>query len=321
MIIAGLIAANMAGPAFAAERPSPVYPTKPLRLIVPYAPGGGNDTMARAIGHKLTEAWSTQVIIDNRPGANGLLAGEIAAKAAPDGYTLFMANIASHAINPALYKKIPYDAVKDFAPVSLLGTTANVLVVHPSTPVKTLKELIDFAKGKNIRLTYGSNGTGSSQHLAGALFATTFGLNLVHVPYKGTGPMMNDLLGGQISMSFANMVAALPQVRSKRLVPIAVTSLARSSSLPDVPAVAETVPGFEATSWWGVVTTAGTPQRIVDALNGEIVKALNTPEMKTFMARLGAEPRAMTPQQFSAFIRSELAKWGKVVRQSGARAD
>ncbi len=297
------------------------YPTKPIRLIVPYAPGGGNDTMARAIGGKLTEAWSTQVIIDNRPGANGLLACEITAKAAPDGYTLLMANIASHAINPALYQKIPYDPVKDFAPVSLLGTTANVLVVHPSTPVKDLKALINFAKSRSGQVTYGSNGIGSSQHLAGALFGGTLGLNLVHVPYKGTGPMINDLLGGQITMSFANMTAGLPQVRSKRLVPIAVTSLARSSSLPDVPAMAETVPGFEATSWWGVVTTRGTPPGVVDALNREIVKALNAPDMKAFMAGLGAEPRATTPQEFSAFIRFELAKWAKVVKESGARAD
>lgn len=316
-----LIAAMALPVAFTAGAAERAYPTKPIRLIVPYAPGGGNDTMARAIGSKLTAAWSTQVIIDNRPGANGLLAGEIAARAAPDGYTLFMANIASHAINPALYRKIPYDPVKDFAPVSLLGTTANVLVVHPSTPVKNLQELISLAKAKPGQLTYGSNGTGSSQHLAGALFGSTFGLNLVHVPYKGTGPMMNDMLGGQITMSFANMTAALPQVRSKRLVPIAVTSLARASSLPDVPAMAETVPGFEATSWWGVVTTRGTPPGIVDALNREIVKGLDRPDMKTFMAGLGAEPRATTPQEFSAFIRSELTKWAKVVKESGARAD
>ncbi len=301
----------------AAER---TYPVKPIRLIVPYPPGGGNDTMARAIGTRLTEAWGQQVIVDNRPGANGLIACEITAKAAPDGYTLLMANIASHAINPALYKKIPYDPIRDFAPVSLLGTTANVLVVHPSTPAKNLKELIALAKAKP-GLTYGSNGVGSSQHLAGALFGSTFGLNLVHVPYKGTGPMMTDLLGGQITMSFANMVAALPPVRSKRLVPIAVTSLKRASSLPDIPAIAEMVPGFEATSWWGIVSTHDTPRAIVEALNHEIVKALATPDMKTFMGSLGAEPHPTTPQAFGAFIRSELAKWSKVVKESGARAE
>ena len=306
------------GVACAAER---AYPSKPIRLIVPYAPGGGNDTMARAIGARLTDAWGQQVIIDNRPGANGLLACEITAKAAPDGYTLLMANIASHAINPALYKKIPYDPLKDFAPIALLGTTTNVLVVHPSTPARTVQELVSFAKARSGQLTYGSNGTGSSQHLAGALFASTFGLDLVHVPYKGTGPMMNDLLGGQIAMSFANMVTALPHVRAKRLVPLAVTSLTRSASLPEAPAVSETAPGFEANSWWGVVATAGTPASIVDTLNREIVKALETAEMKSFMAGLGAEPARTMPDAFAAFMRAELTKWAKVVKESGARAD
>ena len=301
----------------AAER---AYPVKPIRLISSYPPGGGNDTMARAIAQRLTEAWGQQVIVDNRPGANGILACEITAKAAPDGYTLLMASIASHAINPALYAKIPYDPIKDFAPVTLLGTTANVLVVHPSLPVKTLKELVAYAKGKS-GLTYGSNGIGSSQHLAGALFSTTFGLKLIHVPYKGTGPMVNDLLGGQISMSFANSVAAIPHVRTKRLVPLAVTSLTRSASLPDVPTVAETVPGFEAISWWGIVVPRATPADIIGVLNREIVKNLNSADMKSFMAGLGAEPHGMTPQEFEAFIVSENRKWSKVVKESGARAE
>jgi tripartite-type tricarboxylate transporter receptor subunit TctC len=308
------------GLALAAGAAERAYPTKPIRLISAYAPGGGNDTVARAIAQKLTEAFGQQVIVDNRPGANGLLACEITAKAPPDGYTLLMASIASHAINPALYAKIPYDPIKDFAPVSLLGTTANVLVVHPSTPVKSLKELVAYAKGKP-GMTYGSNGIGSSQHLAGALFGTTFGLSLVHVPYKGTGPMMNDLLGGQITMSFANMLAVIPHVRSKRLVALAVTSLTRSSSLPEAPAVAETVPGFEATSWWGIVAPRATPVAIVDTLNHEIVKGLNAPDMKTFMSGLGAEAHGTTPQEFAAFMRSELTKWSKVVKASGARAE
>ncbi|HET7158232.1 MAG TPA: tripartite tricarboxylate transporter substrate binding protein [Burkholderiales bacterium] len=312
------IAATVMTISHAAER---TYPTKPIRLLVPYAPGGGNDTMARAIGRKLTEAWGQQVIIDNRPGANGLLAGEIAAKAAPDGYTLFMANIGSHAINPALYPKIPYDPIKDFAPVSLLGTTTNVLVVHPSTPVKTLKELIAYARARDGQVTYGSNGSGSSQHLAGALFGSTFGLKLVHVPYKGTGPMMNDLVGGQIGMCFANMLAVMPHVRAKRLTPIAVSSLTRSSALPDLPAVAEMAPGFEAMSWWGIATTHGSPVAHINALNDTIVKALHSSDMKTFMENLGADPRPTTPREFDAFIKSELTKWAKVVKESGARAD
>jgi tripartite-type tricarboxylate transporter receptor subunit TctC len=304
-------------PAAAAER---AYPTKPIRFISGYAPGGGNDTMARAIAQRLTEAWGQQVIVDNRPGANGVVACELTAKAPPDGYTILMASIASHAINPALYPKIPYDPIKDFAPVTAIGTTVNVLVVHPSTAARTLKELVAYAKAKP-GLTYGSNGIGSSQHLAGALFGSTFGLNLVHVPYKGTAPMTNDLLGGQIAMSFANMTTALPHVRSKRLVPIAVTSLKRSTSLPDVPAVAESVPGFEAISWWGIVAPRATPPAIVDTLNREVVKVLGTADMKAFMGGLGAEPRGMSPQEFAAFIRSELAKWSKVVKESGAKAD
>ena len=277
--------------------------------------------MARVIGGKLGEAWGQQVIIDNRPGANGLVACEITATAAPDGYTLLMANIGSHGINPALYRKIPYDPVKDFAPVSQLGSTANVLVVHPSTPAKNLQELINLAKAKPGQLTFGSNGAGSSQHLAGVLFGSTFGLNLIHVPYKGTGPVMNDLVGGQITMSFANMVAALPLVRAKRLAPVAVTTLKRSSALPEVPAIAESAPGFEATSWWGVVSTKGTPPEVVNALYREIAKGINAPDVKAFFANAGVEPAGTTPQEFAAFIKSELAKWGRVVKDSGAHAD
>ena len=317
-ILVFVIAAFALASAQAADR---AFPIKPIRLLVPYPPGGGNDTMARTIGAKLTEEWHQQVIIDNRPGANGLVAAELTISAAPDGYTLFMANIGSHAINPALYKNIPYDAVKDFAPISQLGSTANVLVVHPSTPAKNLQELIALAKAKPGQLTYGSNGIGSSQHLAGALFGTTFGINLVHVPYKGTGPVMNDMLGGQITMSFANMLAALPQVRAKRLNAIGVTSLKRSPALPEVPAIAETAPGFEATSWWGLVATKGTPSDVINTLNRAIVKGINSPDTKTFFSNMGIEPAGTTPQEFAAFIKSEMVKWAKVVKESGARVD
>ena len=312
-----IIAAVVASTATAAEQK---YPTKPVRLISAYAPGGGNDTVARAVAQRLTEAWGQQVIVDNRPGANGIVACEITAKAPPDGYTLLMASIATQAINPALYPKIPYHPINDYTAVTLLGTTANLLVVHPSTPAKTVKELAAYAKSKG-GVTYGSNGIGSSQHLAGALFASTFALNLTHVPYKGTGPMTNDLLGGQITMAFANMTTALPHVRTKRLAPIAVTSLARSPSLPDVPTVAETVPGFEATSWWGIVGPRGMPPAIVDTLNRDIVKILASADMKSFMGSLGAEAKGMTPKEYEAFTRAELAKWSKVVKESGARAE
>jgi len=316
-----LMAATLgAAGAFAAER-NPGYPSRPVRLIIPFPPGGGNDTMARIIGAKLTEAFGQPLIFDNRPGANGLLACEIAAKAAPDGYTLLMANVGSHAINPALYSRIPYDPVRDFAPVSLLGTTSNVLVVPPSTPATSVSELVALAKAKPRQLTYGSNGIGSSQHLAGVLFGTSFGIDLVHVPYKGTGPMLTDLIGGQIAFSFSNALAVTQHIRNNRLRALAVTGLHRSPALPNVPAVAESVPGFEAVSWWGIVAPARTPAPVVTALNREIVRSLASPGMKEQLERQGVEARTTTPLEFADFIQSELVKWAKIVKDSGARAE
>ena len=314
-----LLAALHAG-AFAAEH-TRGYPVRPIRLIIPFPPGGGNDTMARAIGTKLTETWGQQVIFDNRPGANGLVACEIAARAAPDGYTLLMANVGSHAINPALYAKIPYDPVKDFTPVSLLGTTSNVLVVAPSTPAASVSELVALAKAKPRQLTYGSNGIGSSQHLAGVMFGISFGIELVHVPYKGTGPVLTDLLGGQIAFSFSNALAVTQYIKANRLRALAVTSLRRSPSLPNVPALAESVPGFEALSWWGIAAPARTPAAIVKTLNDEIVRNLASPAMKEQLERQGVEARGTTPKEFADFIQSEAAKWSKVVKASGARAE
>lgn len=305
---------------FAAEH-DPGYPVRPIRLIIPFPPGGGNDMMARSIGAKLTDAWGQPIIFDNRPGANGVLACEIVARAVPDGYTLLMANVGSHAINPALYRKIPYDPVKDFAPVSLLGTTSNVLVVPPSTPAMSMSELVALAKAKPRQLTYGSNGIGSSQHLAGVLFGTSFGIELVHVPYKGTGPMLIDLIGGQIAFSFSNELAVTQYIRTNRLRALAVTSLRRSTALPSVPAVAESVPGFEAVSWWGIVAPARTPGTVVIALNSEIVRSLESPSMKEQLERQGVEARGTTPKEFDVFIRSELTKWAKVVKDSGARVE
>lgn len=305
----------------AAEPASSAYPTRPIRLIVPFPPGGGNDTMARAIGKKLTESWGQQVIIDNRPGANSMVGTEIAARSAPDGYTLLMANIASHGINPALYKKISYDPIKDFAPVVLVGTIPNVLVVHSSMPVNNLDQFIALAKSKPGQLTYGTSGTGSSGHLASALFSTAFGINLVHVPYKGNGPAMIDLIAGRISLSFANVSPVLPHIKSKRLKPIAVTSLRRSTLLPDIQAIAEIVPGFEAGSWWGIAAPRGTPGGIVNALNQEVAKALSAPDMKERLSREGVDSRSTTPEQFAQFIEAELVKWAKAVKDSGAQAD
>jgi tripartite-type tricarboxylate transporter receptor subunit TctC len=319
--VAGALSVISTVPGVAAERSPSAYPTKPIRLIVPYPPGGGNDTMARAIGARLTEAWGQQIIIDNRAGANGIVACEIAATAPADGYTLLMANVATNAINPALYRKLPYEPIKAYAPVSLLGVTANILVVPAASPASSVSELVTFAKSQPGKLTYGSNGIGSSQHLAGVMFGTAFGIDIIHVPYKGTGPAIVDLISGQISMSFANSLAVVQHVKASRLKAIAVTSLKRSPALPDIPAVAEMVPGFSATSWWGIVATAGTPNSVVAALSREIARALDSAAMKEQLDRQGVEPRASTPDEFLAFMQSELVKWGKVVRDSGARAD
>jgi tripartite-type tricarboxylate transporter receptor subunit TctC len=300
---------------------APAYPVKPIRLIAPYPPGGGNDTMARAIGAKLTEAWGKQVIVDNRAGANGIVACEIAAAAPPDGYTLLMANVGTNAINPALYKKLPYHPVGSYAPVSLLGTAPNFLVVPTASPANSVGELVAIAKKQPGKVTYGSNGVGSSQHLSGVMFGTAFGIDIVHVPYKGTGPAIVDLISSQISMSFSNALAVVPHVKAGRLKAIGVTSPKRSTALPNVPAIAETVPGFSAMSWWGIVAPARTPPAIVSTLSAEIARALETASMKEQLDRQGVEPRSMAPAEFLAFMESELARWGKVVRDSGARAD
>jgi tripartite-type tricarboxylate transporter receptor subunit TctC len=297
------------------------YPVKPVRLIAPYPPGGGNDTMARAIAGKLSENWGKQFIVDNRSGANGIVACEIVANAAPDGYTLLMANVGTNAINPALYRKLPYQPVKSYAPVSLLGTAPNFLVVPAAAPSNSVAELAALAKKHPGKLTYGSNGIGSSQHLSGVMFGTAFGVDIVHVPYKGTGPAIVDLISSQISMSFANALAVVPHVKAGRLKPIGVTSPKRSAALPNVPAIAESAPGFSATSWWGIVAPARTPREIVAMLSAEIAKALGSASMKEQLDRQGVEPRAMAPAEFQAFMESELARWGKVVKDSGARVE
>jgi tripartite-type tricarboxylate transporter receptor subunit TctC len=320
MTMKGLLVLLLAATGAFTHAAEQAYPTRPVRLISTYPPGGGNDTVARAIAQRLTEAYGQQVIVDNRPGANGVIGCEIVARSPPDGYTLLMASIASHAINPALYPKIPYDPVKDFAGVSLLGTTVNILVVHPSIPARTVKELVAYAKS-HPGLTYGSNGIGSSQHLAGALFKSAFGLDIVHVPYKGTGPMTIDLLAGQIAFSFGNATAVLQHVKAKKLVALGVTSLKRQPSLPDLPAIAEFSPGFEATSWWGLVAPRATPRAVIASLNGQVVRALDSADMKTFMNSVGAEPAPTTPEAFDAFARAERIKWARVVKESGARAE
>lgn len=299
------------------------YPSRPMRLIVPYPPGGPLDIMARAIGQKLTEAWSQPVVVDNRAGAGGNIGADLVAKSPADGYTLLMGAVATHAINPSLYAKVPYDPVKDFAPVALVAQVPNILVVNPSVPARTVPELIELARARPGYLNFGSGSTGSTGHLAGELFNTMAGVKMVHIPYKGGAPAMADLLAGQVQLMFDNLANALPHVKAGKLRALAVTTLARSPAVPDLPTIAESgLPGFDLTTWFGIMVPAGTPPDIVTRLNTEIVRALNAKDMRERLEKMGAEvPADNTPEHFAAFIRSEAAKYAKVVRQSGAKVE
>lgn len=297
------------------------YPSRPVRLVAPFAPGGVVDTVSRVVAQKLSESLGQPVIVDNKPGAGGNIGAEFVSKSAPDGYTLLMGSIGTHAINVSLYPNLPYDAVRDFLPVSLATTNTNLVVVNPSFPVASIAELIAYAKANPGKLNYGTAGAGSSQHLAGELFKTMAGIDLVHVPYKGAGPAIIDLLAGQIPLMFVDTSTSLPHVRAGRLRALAVTSAKRDPQLPNVPTVAESgLPGFEVNAWFGVFVPAGTPREIVNRLNADIVRGLAAPEVRERLLALGVEPVTSTPEQFAAFVKSEIAKWGRVVRQSGARA-
>ena len=298
------------------------YPAKPVTIVVPFAPGGTTDILARIVGQGLGAELGQPFVVDNRAGAGGNIGASLAAKAPADGYTLFMGTVGTHAINQALYKKMPFDPVKDFAPLSRVATVPNLLVAHPSQPYKTVKELIAYAKANPGKVTYGSPGSGASPHVSGDLFKSMTGTDLLHVPYKGSAPAMTDLLGGQISIMFDNMPSAIQHVRSGKLRPIAVTTAKRSPELPDVPTIAEAgVPGYEAMSWFGMFAPAATPQPLLDKLNAALVKVLNQPDVKKKIAEQGGDVVAETPAQFAAFIKSETAKWGKVVKDSGATVD
>jgi tripartite-type tricarboxylate transporter receptor subunit TctC len=299
------------------------YPTRPIRLVVPYPPGGPLDIMARAIGQKLTEAWHQPVVVDNRAGAGGNIGADLVAKSPADGYTLLMGAVATHAINPSLYSKIPYDPVKDFAPVALVAQVPNILVVNPAVPAKTVRELIELARAKPGYLNFASGSTGSTGHLAGELFNTMAGVKMVHIPYKGAAPATADLLAGQVQLMFDNLASALPNVKAGKLRALAVTTLARSPAMPDLPTIAESgLPGFDLTTWFGLMVPAGTPPEIVAKLNAEVVRALNANDMRERLEKMGAEPPANnTPEHFAAFIRAEAAKYARVVKDSGAKVD
>ena len=296
------------------------YPAKPIRLVVPQAPGGGNDTIARLIGQKLSQTLKQQVLVDNRAGAGGLIAAENVAKSPPDGYTLLLGNVATLAIIPNVQKKIPYDPLKDFEPVSLIATAPLLVVVHPSLPVTSIKQLIALAKAKPGQLNYASNGVGSSTHLATELFKVMTGTDMTHVPYKGLGPATTDLLSGQVQLMFSSAVAMVPHVKANRLRPIAITGAKRSSALPEIPTVAEAgVRDFEAGSWYGILAPAGTDRAIVDRLAREIAAATRTPEIQDRLGNEGVIPVGGTPGEFAAHIRREHARVAKVVKTSGAK--
>jgi len=305
----------------AAETAAP-FPAKPVRLIVPFTPGGSTDILARAIGQKLAETWGQSVIIDNRPGAGGSIGMEMAAKAAPDGYTLVMGHVGTLAANPALYPKLPYDPVKDFAPITLIAMVPNVLVVGPAVPSQNVRELVALAKSKPGKLDYGSGGNGSAAHLATEYFKLKAGVDLQHIPYKGTAPALSDLLGGQIALMITGLPPVLPHVKAGKLRILGVASAQRLKGFPDIPTIAESgVPGYEATQWYGLLAPAATPKDIVAKLNSDAVKALKDPSVAERLAGEGAEPVGDTPEQFGAFIRSEIELWGKVIRATGAKVD
>jgi len=297
------------------------FPTRPVRFIVPYAPGGGADTLARGVGMPLSEILGHTVVIDNRGGGGTLLGSDIAAKAPPDGHTILMIT-STHAVVSSLYKKMPYDPIADFSPVIRVASAPNILVVHPSIGVSTVKDLVALATSKPGQLVYASSGNGGGSHLAMELFRSVTKIDLIHVPYKGTGPATIDLLSGQTKLMFGGLIGTLVHVKSGRLKTLAISSISRSKLLPDVPTIAESgYPGFEAATWYGVSAPARTPLVVVNKLNQAIRKSLQDPMLSQRITSQGAESVPNSPDEFAIFIKSEVAKWGKVVRDSGARAD
>src|SRR3954471_21928812 len=298
------------------------YPTRPIRWIVTYPPGGPTDVVARAVGAKLTEAWGQQVVIDNRAGAAGIIGTELAAKAVPDGYTLLFGTSAGLTINPALSSKLPYDPVKDFIPVSLLVLNPQILVLNNAVPANTVKELIAYAKARPGQLNYASVGQGSPNHLGMELLKALAGIDMVHVPYKGTGPAITDLLGGQVQLMFNSMPVVLPLVKSGKLKGLAVGSAQRSPAIPDLPTVAEAgVPGFENVTWYGMFAPAKTSRDIIMKLNQQVVKILAQPEMAQRLASQGAEPRSSTPEELVKFMQVEATRWRKVIQAAGLKLE
>lgn len=296
------------------------YPAKPVRMVVGYPPGGPTDLIARIVSQKLSESWGQQVIVDNRPGASGMIGAELTVRAAPDGYTLLMVPV-TYAVTPSLYPKMSYDAAKDLAPVAQVAAAPFILVVHPTLPVKTVKDLIALARSRPAQLNYASASTGGMPHLAGELFNTMTGVKMIHIPYKGAAPATTDLLAGQVQLMFNNMLSAMPQVKNGRLRAIAVTSSKRSAAVPELPAIAETVPGYEASGWYAALGPAAMPRELIAKINNDMNRIMKMPDVMQRLAGDGVEAVGTTPEQFGTYLRAEISKWGKVVQASGAKAD
>ena len=298
------------------------FPAHPAKLVVPFPPGGPLDAVGRAIADKLTQAWGQSVVVENKPGAGGNIGADFVAKSAPDGYTVVMGALSTHAVNPSLYPKMPYDAAKDFAPITLVAVTPNVLVVNPSLPVNSVKELIAYAKANPGKLSFGSGSNGSAGHLAGELFKADTSADMVHIPFKGGAPAMQALLAGDTQLMFDNLANSMQQVKAGKLKALAVTTAKRSPLAPDLPTMAEAgVPGFDISTWFGLMAPAGTPPDVVAKWNADVVKILNSPDMREKLTAQGAEAAPDTPAEFAAFIGRELAKYARIVKVSGAKVD
>lgn len=313
------VAAALCACGFAVDGGAQTYPNKPIRMILGYAPGGATDILARLVAQKLGDALAQQVVVENRPGANGNIAAELIAKAPADGYTILMAPN-GHTINASLYKKLPYHPVTDFSPISLVAFIPNILVVHPSLPARSVREFIALARANPDQLAHGSSGTGSPGHLAGEVFKIMTKVQFIHVAYKGTGPALIDLLGGHLQLAFPTIMGAFPHIKANKLRALGITSLKRSSSLPETPTISEAgVQGYEVVGWYGVLGPAGVPKEITSRLSTEIAKALRTPEFQERLVREGADPVGNTPDEFLAYVKKDVEKWAKFIAVAGIR--
>ena len=317
-----LVLALGIGPHAASAADPAAFPTHPVRLVIPFPAGGPLDAVGRAIAQKLGDAWGQSVVVDNRPGAGGNIGADLVAKSAPDVYTVVMGALSTHAVNPSLYPSMPYDAVKDFAPITLVAITPNVLVVNPSLPVHSVQELIAYAKAHPGKLSFGSGSNGSAGHLAGELFKVDAGVDMVHVPYRGAAPAMQALLAGDTQLMFDNLASAMPQVRAGKLRALAVTTAKRSPLVPELPTMAEAgLKDFDIATWFGLLAPAGTPQPVIAKWNAEVSRILAAPDMRERLALQGAEAAPTTPEQFARFIAAEVPKYARIVKASGAKVD